>query len=156
MKIFILAQTQELQLPSLLHQEHFCCHQRHFRHLPQLQRARKRQLQQELKSPGFPKLLLLTFRRTHTRSAGLDTLTVCRTTSAHQAVIPAPQEMEQGAAKGILFSLHMQQLRMLFPNPGTATTVLEMLRCESTRETLSCWAPLRSRHLSWCVLCVCH
>lgn len=69
MKIFILAQTQELQLPSPLHQEHFYCHQRHFRHLPQLQRARKRQLQQEFKPQGFPMLFLLILR-THTTSAG--------------------------------------------------------------------------------------
>lgn len=79
MKIFILAQTQELQLPSPVHQEHFYCHQRHFRHLPQLQRARERQLRQEFKSPGFPMLFLLTLRRTHTRSAGA----LCRAGHSH-------------------------------------------------------------------------
>lgn len=85
MKIFILAQTQELQLPSPVHQEHFYCHQRHFRHLPQLQRARERQLWQEFKAPGFPMLLLLTLRRTHTRSAGA----LCR--AGHSLCLPGPQ-----------------------------------------------------------------
>lgn len=84
MKIFILAQTQELQLPSPLHQEHFYCHQRHFHHLPQLQTARKRQLQQEFKSSGFPMLFLLTLKRTHTRSAGA----LCRAGHPHCACCP--------------------------------------------------------------------
>lgn len=170
MKIFILAQTQELQLPSPLHQEHFYCHQRHFRHLPQLQRARKRQPQQELShqdSLCYSSSLSGHTPQVQVACARLGTLPVsARTASAPVKWLQHPHpssttcsqwEMEQRTAKGILFSLHMQQLMMLFPNPGTALPrVLEMLWCESTRETMSCWALLRNRYLTRYVLSACH